>query len=190
MSSSDWGLNVGSSSTRIHPQFINLDICSSPQVDVIGTVEALPFHGETFHYAISQEVFEHVADPNQAAREVFRILKPGGKFYIQIPFVLGIHGAPFDYWRFTSHGLRLLLERSGFEIEELQPTMGVGTALYQVAVEFTASIATSVSRKLYLPAKGIAALLATPLRLADLVTSKDSAYNRAPAGYYAIALKP
>src|SRR6478609_8505609 len=29
-----WGLNAGSSSTRIHSQMINLDLCASPDVDI------------------------------------------------------------------------------------------------------------------------------------------------------------
>jgi SAM-dependent methyltransferase len=186
----EWGLNAGSSSTRIHPQTVNLDICSSAGVDVIGTIEDLPFRDGSMRCVISQEVFEHVPDPNRAAREVFRILAPGGKFYIQTPFILGIHGAPHDYWRFTRYGLRLLLARAGFEVEEIQPTLGSGTALYQVAVEYSASIAAALWKKLYLPVKGAAALLAVPLRLADFVTLKDSPFNRVPGGYYAIARKP
>jgi SAM-dependent methyltransferase len=185
-----WGLNAGSSSTRLHPRLINLDICSSPEVDVIGTAEQLPFDSGTLCCIVSQEVLEHVADPERAVREAFRVLMSGGQFYIQTPFILGVHGAPNDFWRFTDYGLHCLLVRAGFIIEELALTYGAGTALYQVAVEYVASIAAAVSTKLYKPVKGIAAILATPLRLANLVTSKNTAWNRIPAGYFAVARKP
>jgi SAM-dependent methyltransferase len=169
---------------------VNLDICSSRGVDVIGTVEQLPFASNVLRCVVSQEVLEHVTDPHQAAREAYRVLVAGGRFYVQTPFILGVHGAPHDFWRFTDQGLRRLLTQAGFEIEELDVTFGAGTALYQIVVEYVASIAAAASAKLYRPAKGIAAILAIPLKLANLCTSKNKAWHRIPAGYYAIARKP
>lgn len=37
--------------------------------------------------------------------EILRVLKPGGVLIGSTPFLLGIHDAPHDYFRFTSHGL-------------------------------------------------------------------------------------
>ena len=185
-----WGLNAGSSSTRVHPRLINLDICSSPGVDVIGTIEDIPFGNETLHAAVSQEVLEHVVDPHRAVREVFRVLVAGARFYVQTPFMMGVHSAPHDYWRFTDYGLRNLLAKAGFEIEEVGISMGAGAAIHQIAVEFAAASAAAAWQRLYLPVKAVAALAMSPLRLADYFTSKISSCNRIPAGYHAIGRKP
>ena len=185
-----WGLNAGSSSTRLHPLLINLDICSSPGVDVIGTIEDIPFGNETLHAAVSQEVLEHVADPLRAVREVFRVLVAGARFYVQTPFMMGVHSAPHNYWRVTDYGLRNLFTKAGFEIEELGISMGAGAAVHQTAVEFAAVSAAAAWQRLYLRVKAVAALAMSPLRLADYLTSKISTCNRIPAGYYAIARKP
>ena len=47
--------------------------------------EHFPFEDGTFDYAFSVSVLEHVSDPKTMLREVHRILKPGGRFYLAFP---------------------------------------------------------------------------------------------------------
>jgi ubiquinone/menaquinone biosynthesis C-methylase UbiE len=49
------------------------------------TAEDLPFGDNSFDIVHSHHVFEHVADPVRAAREAFRLLKPGGMAYVEVP---------------------------------------------------------------------------------------------------------
>jgi hypothetical protein len=63
------------------------------------------------------EVLEHTLQPFDAVRELHRILTPGGRLVLSVPFNFRIHGPLPDCWRFTEHGLRALLR--DFEIEEL-----------------------------------------------------------------------
>jgi hypothetical protein len=46
------------------------------------------------------------------------LLRPGGHAVISVPFMVRIHNEPGDYWRFTSAGLRILLERAGLQVVE------------------------------------------------------------------------
>lgn len=50
-----------------------------------GTAESLPYSDNTFDVVHSHHVFEHLADPMTAAREAYRVLKPGGLLFIEVP---------------------------------------------------------------------------------------------------------
>ena len=60
--------------------------------------EGLPYPAETFDLILSHEVLEHVRDDAEAAREIIRTLKPGGRLALFVPN----RGYPFEthgiYW--------------------------------------------------------------------------------------------
>jgi ubiquinone/menaquinone biosynthesis C-methylase UbiE len=73
-----------------------------PPADIIGSIMNLPFGDESFDCVICLETLEHVEDPIKAMSEVYRVLKPGGKFIGSAPFACELHGEEYgDYWRFT-----------------------------------------------------------------------------------------
>lgn len=51
----------------------------------IGSVYELPFESNTFDAAFSHALFEHLAEPERAARELWRVLKPGGVIGLRSP---------------------------------------------------------------------------------------------------------
>ena len=65
---------------------------------------------ESFDVVFSKAVMEHVARPWAAAREIRRILKPGGVVYHAAPFSYFYHGAPEDFWRFTPEAFKQLFD--------------------------------------------------------------------------------
>lgn len=77
-----------------------------------------PFADETFDSLVANEVLEHVFNPDQFLGEACRVLKPGGVTLLTLPFVWDEHEQPYDYARYSSFGIRALLERHGFEIVE------------------------------------------------------------------------
>lgn len=51
----------------------------------VADITALPFARHTFDLVICSEVMEHIHDEKAAARELFRVLKPGGPMVISVP---------------------------------------------------------------------------------------------------------
>ncbi len=51
----------------------------------LAACEALPYPTDYFDMVLSHEVLEHVQDDRAAAREIVRVLKPGGRAAIFVP---------------------------------------------------------------------------------------------------------
>jgi SAM-dependent methyltransferase len=73
---------VGSGAVRAFdpsPQFVADCSARHPGVDVrLGRAEAIPFDDGVFDVALAQLVLHFVTDPPQAARELRRVVRPGG----------------------------------------------------------------------------------------------------------------
>lgn len=109
----DFGAGI-QSPDRLRNHVVNLDAIHFPWTDVVCTRSTLPFHDAVFDAVVSQAVFEHVADPFQSAREIFRILKPGGTVLIDTAFMQPFHGDPDHYFNMTLSGLKRVM--SDFEV--------------------------------------------------------------------------
>jgi SAM-dependent methyltransferase len=75
-----------------------------------------PFGDGEFDSIVTNQVLEHVFNPDEFLDEINRILKVNGKLLLTVPFVWDEHEQPYDYARYSSFGLKSLLERNGFEI--------------------------------------------------------------------------
>lgn len=89
--------------------------------------QVIPLHDRSADTIVSISVLEHLSNPGMLISESFRLLRPGGWLILQVPFQWGIHEAPYDYFRFTQYGLRLLLSGANFEHIEIMPTTGFWT---------------------------------------------------------------
>ncbi|RUT85512.1 class I SAM-dependent methyltransferase, partial [Mesorhizobium sp. M7A.T.Ca.US.000.02.1.1] len=90
---------------------VNLEIVPYATTDILAVLEKIPFRDESFDYVISNAVLEHVRDPFAAAREMTRVLKPGGEMFVHVPFLQPYHGFPHHYYNMTKDGLRSLFDR-------------------------------------------------------------------------------
>lgn len=87
---------------------INVEMVPYPTTDVVAAGESLPFADGTFDLVISVAVLEHVRDPFAAAKELVRVLRPGGRIFAAVPFLQPYHGYPDHYYNMTAAGLRNL----------------------------------------------------------------------------------
>ena len=95
-------------------------------VTYIGDIQdmrAVP--SDTYDSAACLEVLEHVPDPFRAAREIYRILRPGGTLVLSVPHLSRLHEEPNDFYRYTRYGVRRLLTQAGFEVERVQQRGGL-----------------------------------------------------------------
>lgn len=84
--------------------------------DIYADACHLPLADNKFDAVLLLEVLEHVSDDRQALCEIHRVLKPGGKLYISVPFIYPLHDKPADFHRYTSFGIARLLQEKGFVV--------------------------------------------------------------------------
>ena len=87
--------------------------------DVYATATSLPLKDCSVDTVIMFDVLEHITSSSMALSEVSRVLKPGGKVLVQIPYLYPIHDAPYDYRRLTSFGLEELARQNRLNIESV-----------------------------------------------------------------------
>jgi SAM-dependent methyltransferase len=94
--------------------------------------KVFPFNDGEFDAALTSEVLEHVFNPDEFLSEITRVLRDGGVLLLTVPFVWDEHEQPFDYARYSSFGLRHLLESRGFEIIEHRKSMNDIRVIFQL----------------------------------------------------------
>jgi len=96
-------------------QWTGIDMQPGHGVDMVADIHALPAEWEgRFSGILNSEVMEHVARPWLALPELRRVMRPGGWMVVTTLFAFPEHGFPDDYWRYSTSGLKTLLEDAGF----------------------------------------------------------------------------
>lgn len=85
------------------------------QADFFYDGNHMPFKDSSLDSIVCNQVLEHVFNPDDFLKESHRILR-GGYMLISIPFVWDEHEQPYDYARYSSFGIKYLLEKHGFEV--------------------------------------------------------------------------
>lgn len=89
----------------LRPNAVLLDYIQFPNIDIASTTRDIPLRDESVDLVVSQAVLEHVPDPFYIARELYRVLKPGGSAVIDVPFMVPYHSDPDHYFNMTRSGL-------------------------------------------------------------------------------------
>lgn len=116
-------------------EYIAVDMeASLPKVEsrnirqVAGFAEEIPLENSIADVVLSNQVLEHVNDPVKTVSEIYRLLKPNGKFIGSVPHISSVHLEPYDYRRYTDFGVEQLLKDAGFTNIRIDQSGGVYSA--------------------------------------------------------------
>jgi SAM-dependent methyltransferase len=107
-------------------------------IDVFYDGKKIPFDNDYFDSVFTSEVFEHVFNLPQILPEIRRVMKKGALILVTCPFAISEHEIPIDFARYSSFGLRHLMQENGFEVieqEKLGNSLETMTALLQTYLE-------------------------------------------------------
>ena len=90
--------------TDIRSGWVNLDSAPLPGVDVVHAIGdgPLPFADESVDEVLAKDVLEHV-ELIPAMQELHRVLRPGGRLLVTVPFHGRVKAALIAFARFDEH---------------------------------------------------------------------------------------
>jgi hypothetical protein len=109
---------------RIRRSVLTTEIYPYPSTDLLAVSQRLPFADAVFDAVLSLHVLEHVPDPFACARELLRVLKPGGTLFAATPMIVPEHGFPHHYFNPTGEGLLQLFGADAEGARLFVPAMG------------------------------------------------------------------
>ena len=142
----------------------------------------MPIDDDSADIVLSSQVLEHVGDPDAYLRECHRVLKPTGLLMLSTHGVWRYHPDPTDFWRWTSAGLKRLIESHQFEIAEFVGIMGPLAMSLQILQDATLGKVPSLLRPLYCWP------MQKAMRLADFLTPQHVTDSDACA--YLVVARP
>ena len=180
-------LNLGGGSLSIHQEVINVDISDYEEVGIVCNIEDLPIEDNTVDIIFNLSVLEHLAYPENVIKEIFRVLKPGGLVYSDVPFIVGFHASPHDYGRWTEAGLRALYK--DFEVLELKIAGGPTSALLWIFQEWFAMLLSCGCKSLYKIIYILLMILTFPIKYLDIIFRYHPAAKNISASFALVGRK-
>lgn len=118
-------------------EYVGLDIDSETTrrraiADVLYDGTRFPFDDARFEAVLCNQVLEHVFNPDAFVEEMRRVLVPGGRLLLTVPFAWDEHEQPWDYARYSSFGLRALLEKHNFKVLRHEKLLDDVSVLFQL----------------------------------------------------------
>ena len=117
---------------------LSFDIYASLDTQFVADAHTIPLNDCTVDGVWIQAVLEHVVEPVRVASEIWRVLKPEGLVYSEVPFMQQVHEGAYDFTRFTLSGHRYLFK--GFEVVDAGTTGGAGTQLLWAIDHFVQAV--------------------------------------------------
>ena len=167
-----------------HIDMINLDVYMRDRVDLLADAHRLPFADGSLDAVYSNAVLEHVQRPWLVAEEIYRVLRPGGRLFINVPFLNIIHDA-HDYFRFTDRGVEILFSK--FRKIDSGVSAGPSSFLGPFLVEYAMCFVPG--RYLKAVSRRVLSLLFWPLKYVDFLIKKSPSVRLTADAFYFVGVK-
>lgn len=147
--------------------------------------QPLEFESSSFDTVVLSDVLEHIPTPDNLVNEIGRILRPGGIWLMNVPFLYGLHEMPHDYHRYTESALRRFASNAGLEVVELHAVGGSVETFADLAAKHIAQIPAFGKRSAWLLQRTACAFSKSGLGRRMI----DYSGRRFPLGYFMVARK-
>lgn len=181
-------LNLGSGSSKIHTEILNVDISNFKNVDIVADISKLPLIDESADCIVNNAVLEHVTNPEDCVREFARVLKKDGVAFIFVPFMQGFHASPHDYWRWTESGCKELFAKY-FDNIVIAPSGGPTSGFLWVLQEWLALVCSIFTPKLHPYFYILSMLVLFPIKFLDFLLIKHPFAKNISSGFTIVARK-
>lgn len=126
-------------------KYVGVDVGNNPKAEhIIEPGEKLKFGNEEFDVVLSSQVLEHVEDVSSYLSECNRVLKPGGILFLSTHGTWQYHASPYDYYRWTSLGLKTVISKHKFEVIDFVSALGQLAVTSQLRLSFFNSFADMI----------------------------------------------
>jgi len=159
---------------------INADPVMAPTVtaDLEG---GLPFGTAAYDTVLSLNTLEHLRNDGFVLREMLRVLRPGGRLLLGVPFLYPVHASPSDYHRHTEHAWEALLVEAGFSPEDID--------IHPLSLGSSAAALSLVEMSLPVPLRVAARAVALGFAVLKARRRSGDGGRTVPLGYFVVALK-
>jgi SAM-dependent methyltransferase len=180
-------ISVGGGPVRVHPALVNLNIGLFPNVDAVADAYELPYAAGAVDAVHCEAVLEHLEFPEVAVKEMYRVLRPGGRLFAATPFLQAFHGYPDHYQNFTLTGHVRLFERAGFSVLTAGTCVGPNFALRDLATNYLGKAIPGAAGK---AAKSLYSLCTIPFLYLDRIANHRPPSADLASSTYVSAVKP
>jgi SAM-dependent methyltransferase len=177
--------------------YFALDVYPYPEVDIACDLSlSNPIRENSFDVIVLMNVLEHVYNGRDFLASLAKVLKPGGKLIIAVPFMVKIHQSPIDFTRYTHHALVLMGKEFGLSciLKEglfdplylFEQNIGIyNWFVFPEVSRLRRLFAKVILRIIHMLVKGMEKVLGKR----DLIKPVDATLNRAPVGYHFVFRK-
>ena len=148
--------------------------------------QPLPFDDARFDTIVLSDVLEHMPEPALVWREITRVLKPGGKVVMNVPFYYSVHAHPHDYYRYTNFALERFVKINGLTLVCVLPVGGLAEILADLVAKAFSKLPV-VGKPLAIATQAVVGAFGRT-RLGARVARVSSRHF--PLGYFLIAQRP
>ncbi len=93
---------------------LDLAIKDGPAGQIDLEKDRLPYADSSIDTVLIFNLLEHLFNYSHLLVEIRRVLKSGGQVIGAVPFLVGYHADPHDFWRYTSESLKKIFSAADF----------------------------------------------------------------------------